>query len=122
MVNLQLGRWFLGFGVFLIGCGLIGYLSNPAAAKTALMSGGTFGILSALWGVWFLKGGRRGPFLAGALTSLLLIVAFTWRGLVSWQAVLAGEPKVVAAVLISAMWVGTVLTLRRLFGARRAIF
>ncbi len=121
MDGAKLGKWFVGFGVFLIFCGLIGYLSNPAAAKTALMSGGTFGVLSAVWGLWFLKGGRKGPFVAGLLTSILLVAAFSWRATVSWQAWLGGEPKLVAAILITAMWVGTVLTLGKLYGARRVI-
>ena len=38
------------YGAFLIVMGLLGYLSNPEKAKTALMSGGTFGALSLVWG------------------------------------------------------------------------
>jgi uncharacterized membrane protein (UPF0136 family) len=29
--------------------GLIGYFSNPEKARTALISGGTFGTLSIIW-------------------------------------------------------------------------
>lgn len=43
-------KWLYGFGAFLFLCGLAGYLSNPVAAKTALMSGSVFGALSILWG------------------------------------------------------------------------
>jgi len=38
--------------------GLLGYLSNPEKAKTALMSGGTFGALSIVWGVLGARGFR----------------------------------------------------------------
>ena len=39
------------YGAFLIIMGLLGYLSNPEKAQTALLSGGTFGALSIVWGV-----------------------------------------------------------------------
>ena len=118
----KIGRWYIGFGVFLIVCGLAGYASNPEAARSALMSGATFGILSALWGFWLLKGGRLFAFIAAAATTLMLCAAFGWRSTVSWQAVFDGEPKLFAAVLISSMLIGSVLSLIKLIGARKAIF
>ena len=42
------GYWMMGYGLFLISMGLAGYASNPDKAKTALMSGGTFGAFSIL--------------------------------------------------------------------------
>ncbi len=114
------GRWFVGFGLFLIICGLLGYLSNPEKAKTALISGGSFGLLSALWGFWMLKGGGKAPWIAAGVTTLLLVAAFTWRALASWQALLAGEPKWVPALLITAMWIGAVASLAVLWQARRS--
>ena len=117
----SIGRWSLGFGFFLILCGVAGYVSNPAAAKTALMSGGTFGFLSAVWGFWMIKGGRLFAFIAAALTTLMLCAAFTWRSIVSWQAYADGQPKLFAAVLISSMLVASVLSLVQLFRARAAL-
>ena len=117
----KIGRWYLGFGVFLILCGLVGYASNPAAAKTALMSGATFGTLSALWGFWMLKGGRLFAFIAASLTTLMLCAAFCWRSVVSWQAYADGEPKLFAATLISAMLVGSIISLFKLVIARKAL-
>ena len=110
----NVGSWYIGFGIFLILCGLAGYLSNPEAAKTALMSGGTFGVLSALWGVWMLKGGRMPAFVAALLTTLMLCGAFTWRSIVSWQAYADGEPKLFAASLITAMLVASIASLIQL--------
>jgi uncharacterized membrane protein (UPF0136 family) len=117
----KIGRWYVGFGAFLIVCGVAGYLSNPAAAKTALMSGGTFGTLSALWGFWLLKGGRLVAFLAALLTTLMLCAAFSWRSVVSWQAVADGEPKTFAAALITAMLIASLLSLVQLLRARKAL-
>ena len=31
--RLNIGRWYIGFGLFLILCGVAGYLSNPEAAQ-----------------------------------------------------------------------------------------
>jgi uncharacterized membrane protein (UPF0136 family) len=122
MNTTQLGRWYIAFGAFLIVCGVLGYLSNPEKAKTALMSGGTFGLLSAGWGVWILKGGRKLAWCAAATTTLLLVAAFTWRSTASWQAFFAGEPKLIAAVLISAMWVASVASLVALWKAKASSF
>jgi uncharacterized membrane protein (UPF0136 family) len=116
-----IGRWYIGFGLFLILCGLAGYASNPAAAKSALISGGTFGALSAVWGIWMFKGGRLFAFVAAALTTLMLCAAFTWRSIVSWQAYADGEPKLFAAALITLMLIASVVSLVQLFRARAAL-
>lgn len=100
----------VGFGVFLIVCGVAGFLSNPAGAKTALISGGTFGLLSAFWG-FLLWRGLALAWWAAAATTLLLIAAFAWRSWASWAAVAAGEPKVFAAGLITLMFAASVLSL-----------
>lgn len=112
------GRWFVGFGIFLILCGLAGYLSNPAGAKTALISGGTFGGLAALWGVFMWRGFAWAR-IAAWVTTLVLVAAFAWRATAGWMAVSAGEPKVFAASLITLMLAGAVGSLAVLFGARR---
>jgi len=122
MNTTQLGRWFIAFGTFLILCGLLGYLSNPEKAKTALISGGSFGLLSAGWGIWILKGGGKFAWIAAAATTILLIGAFTWRSTASWQAYFDGEPKLIAAALITAMWFASIASIIALFKARKASF
>ncbi|MDF3127665.1 hypothetical protein P0Y35_00505 [Kiritimatiellaeota bacterium B1221] len=112
--NRDLGRWFIGFGIFLFVCGLLGYASNPLAAKTALKSGGGFGFISAAWGIWMLKSERNAPYIAATVTTLILCAAFLWRSTVTWQAVMHGKPKLFAAVLISSMLVASLISLFRL--------
>lgn len=114
-----IGRWYIGFGLFLILCGIAGYASNPSSAKTALISGGTFGLLSAAWGFWMLRSDGRLPRIAAGLTTLMLCAAFTWRSIVSWQAVAEGEPKRFAATLISTMLVASLLSLFKLIRCSR---
>jgi len=104
------GRWFLGFGIFLISCGVAGYLSNPAGAKTALMSGGSFGGLSAIWGLLMMKGFAWAK-VAAWFSTLLLVAAFSWRSIAGWMAYAAGEPKLFAASLITLMLAASLVSL-----------
>lgn len=116
-----IGLWYIGYGIFLVICGLVGFASNPAAAKSALISGATFGALSALWGFWMLRNGRWPAFIAAALTTLMLCATFGWRSTMSWQAFIDGDPKLFAAVLITVMLIGSLVTLVQLLRARTAV-
>jgi len=107
----NLGTWMMGYGGLLIVIGVIGYLSNPEKAATALLSGGTFGALSILWGGLLRRGTDWARWGALATTGLLTVV-FTWRATVGWLAVQGGQPeKLVAAVLITVMGVASLATI-----------
>jgi uncharacterized membrane protein (UPF0136 family) len=95
------------YGAFLILCGVTGYLSNPEKAKTALLSGGTFGALN--FGFAWLALREWRPSVAAALcTAVFLGCVFTWRTTVSWMAFAEGQSeKLVAASIITAMLVAT---------------
>jgi hypothetical protein len=113
------GGWMIAYGSFLIVMGVIGFLSNPEKAATAMLSGGTFGGLSIAWGVLWKRGLQLARVGAIATTALLSVV-FSWRATVGWLAVLDGHPqKLVAAILISVMDVATVVTLIALLRTRR---
>ena len=118
-MNMKTAGYLIFYGMFLIVMGLLGYLSNPEKAKTALMSGGTFGALSILWGVL----GARGVWWsrpAAIVTTGLLAVVFAWRASVGWLAVLGGKSeKLFAAVLITTMLAGSALMLLGLLKARK---
>lgn len=110
-------KYVIGYGIFLIVIGLLGYASNPEKAKTALMSGGMFGTLSIIWGAVMAKGKAWGRYAAIATTSLLAVV-FGWRAFMGWQAVLVGQPKLIAASLISSMLLASLILLPLLFRKR----
>ncbi len=118
-MNSKLSKTLIIYGIFLILAGTLGFLSNPEKAKTALMSGGTFGTLSIVWGVlglrqigWSLK--------AGWITVCFLSLVFTWRAAASWQAYLGGNTdKLFAAVLISSMLGASILVLLLFFKNRK---
>ena len=95
------------YGAFLILAGVTGYLSNPEKAKTALLSGGTFGMLNFGLGWLALRGWR--PASAAALANAgFLGLVFTWRATVSWMAFAGGQSeKLVAALIITSMLVAT---------------
>jgi uncharacterized membrane protein (UPF0136 family) len=114
----RLGTWLLGYGAFLITIGVVGFLSNPEKAATALISGGSFGALSMAWGL-LLRRGRGWARLAAMATTGFLILVFTWRSAASWLAVRNGHPeKRVAACLITAMLIASVVTVGVLLRAR----
>jgi uncharacterized membrane protein (UPF0136 family) len=93
----------IAYGLFLIAMGAAGYLSNPEKAATALMSGGTFGALSILWG-WLMSRGIGWSRWAAVATTALLLVVFSWRASVSWMAFAGGATeKLTAAILITLM-------------------
>ena len=120
-MNTKTAGYLMFYGAFLIVMGLLGYLSNPEKAKTALMSGGTFGALSILWGVLGARGVRWSLPAAWVSTGLLTLV-FAWRASVGWLAVLDGKSeKLFAAVLITAMLTGSLLMLLALRQARKPV-
>jgi len=104
----KIGTVLAGYGVFLILIGLAGYLSNPEKAKTALLSGGTFGLLNIALAWLAFRGSKRAvPIAIGV--AIFLGGVFAWRTTVTWSAYADGnESKLTAAGLISAMLVATV--------------
>jgi len=118
-MNTKTAGYLMLYGAFLIVMGLLGYLSNPEKAKTALMSGGTFGALSIVWGVLGARGVRWSLPAALATTGLLALV-FAWRASVGWLAVIDGKrEKLFAASLITLMLAASVLMLLCLLKSRK---
>lgn len=119
-MNTKNAGYLILYGGFLIFLGLLGYLSNPEKAKTALMSGGTFGAISILWGVLGARGVRWSrP--AAIVTTGLLTAVFTWRASVSWLAVMNGKSeKLFPALLITVMLVGSAFMLACLLRAAKS--
>ncbi len=116
-----IAKALFAYGAFLILAGLTGYLSNPEKAKTALLSGGFFGLSNVGLGWLALRGWRRTPRVALGLASFLGAV-FIWRATVSWMAVADGQSeKQVAAVLITAMLVATLCQIFFLIKVRKRV-
>jgi len=102
------GTILISYGLFLILAGLAGYLSNPEKAKTALMSGGTFGIIQIIVGLVVNKGWPPARKIGIGVCGFLTLI-FTWRATVGWVAVAGGQgDKLFAASLISLMLAASV--------------
>jgi uncharacterized membrane protein (UPF0136 family) len=114
-MNTKTAGYLIFYGTFLILMGLAGYLSNPEKAKTALMSGGTFGALSILWGVLGARGVRWSLPAAIGTTGFLALV-FAWRASMGWLAVMDGKSE----KLITAMLTASALMLPCLLKARKS--
>lgn len=107
------------FGIFLIILGVIGYLTNPERAHTAVIFGGGFGALWMLWGILGAKG-IRWSWLAAVATTALLALACAWRAGLSWMAVANGQSeKAFASVIISLMLAVSVFMLLFLLKDRK---
>src|SRR5437867_2310966 len=118
-MNTKTAGYLMLYGAFLIMMGLLGYLSNPEKAKTALMSGGTFGALSIVWGVLGARG-VRWSLPAAVLTTGLLALVLGWRASVGWLAVIDGKrEKIFAASLITLMLAASLLMLLCLLKPRK---
>ncbi len=104
-------KWMIAYGIFLVLMGGAGFLSNPEKAKTALMSGGTFGGLAVVLG-WLAQRGATWPRGAALALTTMLTGVFCWRSSVSWMAFAGGQSeKLVAALLITAMGLASVAML-----------
>src|SRR5687768_10733513 len=66
------------YGVFLICCGIAAVIFIGASAKTALVSGGTSGVIAVVIG-HFISTETPGAAAAGIVLSLSLFVVFSWR-------------------------------------------
>lgn len=112
-MTMNLSRQMIAYGIFLMVMGGIGYLSNPEKAGTALVSGGTFGGVSVVWGILMGRGVRWSHW-AALVTVSLLCVVFVWRASASWSAYFGGAAgKWIAASLITAMAAASISLLIR---------
>jgi hypothetical protein len=66
------------YGTFLITCGIVSVTFIGSKAKTALISGGTSGIISLVTG-HLVSIGIPGARLAGIMLTLALLIVFSWR-------------------------------------------
>ena len=118
-MNTKTAGYLILYGAFLIIMRLLGYLSNPEKAQTALLSGGTFGALSIVWGVLGARG-VRWTLPAAMVTTGLLALVLVWRASVGWLAVIDGKrEKLFAASLITLMLAASVLMLLGLLKSRK---
>lgn len=116
-------KLMIGFGLFLIGCGFLGWAAAgfTAKAKTAILSGGVSGLMMIAMGL-MAASSKPLPSAIGRNGSLALPVFFTavfsWRAAVGWQAYAAGQPKLYVAILLSPMAAASIAVFALLLSER----
>ena len=119
-MNTQTAGYLVLYGLLLILLGTAGYVTNPEKAKTALMTGGSFGLIAILLGALGARGVRWSRW-AAVVTTTLLSVACVWRAGLGWLAVSKGESeKFIPAILISVMLGASVVVLAMLLKSRKS--
>jgi len=66
------------YGFFLIVCGVVSVIFIGMKAKTALVSGGTSGVISLVI-AYLIAINTAGAVMAGIMLSFVLLVVFSWR-------------------------------------------
>jgi hypothetical protein len=121
----QHAKWMIGFGLFLVAAGFLGWAATgfAAYAKTAIVSGSVTGglmlacgFLSGRTSGWLARAGR----VAGSVFPALFAGVFLWRASVGWREVVAGEPKLYVALLLSAMTLAALVTFAMLVRPAKA--
>lgn len=106
------GKILIGYGAFLMVCGVAGWAAAGFTAKatTAIASGSATGLLMIALGFLVLKlqpAGSRGVTWAAAVFALLFTGVFTWRASIAWGNL---PEKLYLAVLLSAMALASMVT------------
>jgi len=115
---IRTAKFLVGYGVFLLLCGQVGFLLTDA--KTALISGSVSAAL-ALGLAWGAAEGWRWTRYAALGLCVVFGAAFTWRSTVAWLAVIGGtSEKLPVAVLITLMLTASVVTLLHLVRSLRS--
>lgn len=109
-MNTQISGYLVIFGTFVVLLGVIGYMTHPEKAITAVLSGGGFGALFILWGILGAKGVRWSK-LAALLTAALLSAACVWRASLGWLSVANGQSEKAFASLIITLMLGVAVVL-----------
>ncbi|MFQ5752517.1 MAG: hypothetical protein ACE5HI_11015 [bacterium] len=109
----EMARLFTFYGVFLILCGIVAVVAIGMKAKTALISGGSMGVIALMIG-YFMNHQKKWAFVAGLFQTIGLVGVFAWRGSLSFFSIIeilqnktSGDPtsKSLAFMIIGTMFI-----------------
>ena len=106
---------FLGYGILLLGAGIIGFMMT--GAKSALISGSVTGIIMVGSSMLTCKNDAFTKF--GVLITMLFTGVFAWRFSLVLEAAKLNPDKNIAANLLGVMMAGGILSLITLFFSKR---
>ena len=117
-VNKRLGMLLTLYGLFLLACGMAGYLLTGETSSSSLFNGGVFGSLMMVMGL-LLRQGRPWTMPAALSATAIFTLTFVWRGAVQWIQVAQDAPgapsHVGVAILLSFMFVVSAVVLRIMY-------
>lgn len=108
---------FVLHGFYLLVVSIVAVMYNPhtsafgfnPAAKSALIVGGSFAVISFFWAYIYSRNAHRAAVIGGVVTTLLLFAGTIPRALGEWGGVASGDTgKWFAAVTISLVIIGSV--------------
>lgn len=101
----SLGLILVAYGLFLVCCGILGYVITMEASTSSLFNGGFFGTLVMALGILH-RQGRMWTQPASLSATAIFTLTFAWRASIQWYATINGDAnRVGIAVLLTFMTV-----------------
>ncbi len=99
----QLGNLLIGYGVFLIAAGIVGFELTGETSASSILNGGLFGSLVVVLGLLH-RQGRMWTHPAALSATGIFLLTFVWRASIKWYGAATGDLSVVSiAVLLTVM-------------------
>ena len=100
----RLGIIVILYGVFLVCCGLFGYLLTQETSSSSLLNGVVFGTLMVIMGI-LLHNGRPWTLPASLSATAIFALTFLWRGGLQWSYLFKSENgRLSIALLLTLMF------------------
>ncbi len=99
----QLGNLLIGYGVFLIAAGIVGFELTGETSASSILNGGLFGSLVVILGLLH-RQGRMWTHPAALSATGIFFLTFVWRASIKWYGAATGDQAMVSiAILLTVM-------------------
>lgn len=99
----HLGNLLIGYGVFLIAAGIVGFELTGETSASSIFNGGLFGSLVVILGLLH-RQGRMWTHPAALSATGIFFLTFVWRASIKWYGAATGDQTVISiAVLLTLM-------------------
>lgn len=99
----RLGNLLIGYGVFLVVAGLVGFELTGETSASSILNGGLFGTFVILLGVLH-RQGRMWTHPAALSAAGIFLLTFVWRASIKWHGSATGDASATAiAILLTLM-------------------
>lgn len=99
----RLGNLLIGYGVFLVVAGLVGFELTGETSASSIFNGGLFGTFVILLGVLH-RQGRMWTHPAALSAAGIFLLTFVWRAFIKWHSYITGDASALSiAFLLTVM-------------------